>query len=130
MTWYDDPTGGDGFLIKKPVLCPLPCKRWGRLPITLAQWRRIAMTLIESERRWRWVHGVRYYTENKDMVPAGIAGWHLEPTVTTTSMYKLAAQGKMYIISVDSQEELERAQHSWPGQRLYPDIIDGFSLDD
>jgi len=130
VTWYDDPIDGDSFIIKKPVLCPLPCERWGRLPITLAQWRRIAMVMIESERRWRWVHAVRYYTDNKNMVPGGIAGWHLETTQPITSMTKLAAEGKGYIIDMRSQEERDQDTNAWTGRNLYLDIIAGFSLDD
>jgi hypothetical protein len=129
VTWYDD-GDGDAFIIKKPVLCPLPCNQWGRLPITLAQWRRIAMVLIESERRWRWVHAVRHYTDNNNMVPAGIAGWHLETTQAVTSMNKLAAEGKGYIIDMRSPEERDQDSNSWPGRNLYLDIIAGFSLDD
>ena len=63
VTWYENDSG-DGFIIKKPVLCPIPCDQWGRLPITLTQWRRLAMTLIESEQLWRWVHAVRHYLDD------------------------------------------------------------------
>jgi hypothetical protein len=129
VTWYDNHKG-DGFIIKKPVLCPLPCKQWGRLPITLAQWRRIAMTMIEAEQLWRWIHAVRQYTDDQEFMPTGIAGWHLEPTQAAVSYKKLAAEGKGYIIDMRSQDEREQDAEGWTGRNLYLDIIDGFSLED
>ena len=129
VTWYDNKQG-DGFIIKKPVLCPLPCERWGRLPITLAQWRLIAMSLIESEQLWRWVHAVRNYTEKPDFKPAGIAGWHFEPTQAVVSHKKLAEEGKGFIIDMRSQEERNQDAAGWTGQNLYLDITAGFSLED
>ena len=127
ITWYDN-SEGDGFIIKKPVLCPLPCDQWGRLPITLTQWRRLAMTLIESEQLWRWVHAVRHYTDDASFKPAGIAGWHMEPTQAVVNHKKLAAEGKGYIIDMRSQDEREQDVEGWPGQNIYLDIIGGFSL--
>ena len=129
ITWYDNHKG-DGFIIKKPVLCPIPCNQWGRLPITLTQWRRIAMTLIESEQLWRWVHSVRLYTNDNDYMPSGIAGWHLEPTQAVVSHKKLAEEGKGFIIDMRSQEEQQQDTEGWIGRNLYQDIIAGFSLDD
>lgn len=129
VTWYDTEQG-DGFIIKKPVLCPLPCPQWGRLPITLAQWRIIAMTLIEAEQLWRWIHAVRHYTSNDDYKPTGIAGWHMEPTMSAVSHKKLADEGKGFIIDMRSQGEREQDAEGWTGRNLYLDIIAGFSLDD
>lgn len=129
VTWYDNNKGG-GFIIKKPVLCPLPCDQWGRLPITLSQWRRIAMTMIEAEQLWRWVHAVRHYTDDEDYQPTGIAGWHLEPTQAAVSHKKLAAEGKGYIIDMRSQDEREQDAEGWTGRNSYLDIIAGFSLED
>jgi len=129
VTWYDNHKG-DGFIIKKPVLCPIPCDQWGRLPITLTQWRRIAMTMIEAEQLWRWVHAVRHYTEDSDYMPTGIAGWHLEPTQAAVSHKKLAEEGKGFIIDMRSQDEREQDAEGWTGRNLYLDIIAGFSLED
>lgn len=129
VTWYDNHKG-DGMIIKKPVLCPIPCKQWGRLPITLVQWRRIAMTLVESEQLWRWVHSVRLYNNDNDFMPSGIAGWHLEPTQVVVSHEKLAAAGKGYIIDMRSQDEQLQEAEGWIGRNLYRDIIAEFSLDD
>ena len=128
VTWYDN-DNGDGCIIKKPVLSPLPCDQWGRLPITLAQWRRTAMTLIESEQLWRWVHAVRQYHNDPTFKPTGIAGWHMEPTRAVVNHKQLAAEGKGYIIDMRSQEEREQDVIGWPGQNIYQDIIAGFSLD-
>ncbi len=129
VTWYDNHKG-DGFIIKKPVLCPISCKQWGRLPITLTQWRRIAMTMIEAEQLWRWVHAVRHYNDDQDFMPTGIAGWHMEPTQAVVSHKKLAEEGKGFIIDMRSQDEREQDTEGWTGRNLYLDIIDGFSLDD
>lgn len=129
ITWYDNGEG-EGFIIKKPVLCPLPCPQWGRLPITLAQWRRIAMTLIESEQLWRWVHSVRHYTDDAGFKPVGIAGWHMEPTQAAVSHKKLAEEGKGYIIDMRSEDERGQDAEGWIGRNLYLDIIAGFSLED
>lgn len=129
ITWYDNHKG-EGFIIKKPVLCPIPCKQWGRLPITLTQWRRIAMTLIEAEQLWRWLHAVRYYNNDNEFMPSGIAGWHLEPTQAVVSHKKLAAEGKGFIIDMRSQDEQQQDAEGWTGRNLYQDIIAGFSLDD
>ncbi len=129
ITWYDNGRG-DAFIIKKPILSPIPCKQWGRLPITLAQWRPIAMTLIESEQLWRWVHSVRHYTDDQEFTPTGIAGWHMEPAQAIVSHKKLAEQGKGFIIDMRSQDEKQMDADGWIGQNLYLDIIAGFSLDD
>ena len=129
VTWYDN-ADGDGFIIKKPVLSPIPCSQLGRLPITLTQWRRIAMTLVEAEQLWRWVHAVRHYTDNPTFKPAGIAGWHLEPTSPAVNHKKLAEEGKGFIIDMRSQDEREQDTEGWTGRNLYQDIIAGFSLED
>lgn len=129
VTWYDNDEGG-GFIIKKPVLSPIPCDTWGRLPITLTQWRRIAMTLIESDQLWRWTHSVRQYLDDNNFKPAGIAGWHMEPTQAIVSHRKLAEEGKGYIIDMRSTEEQLQDAEGWPGQNIYLDIIAGFSLAD
>ena len=128
VTWYTN-SNDDGYIIKKPVISPLPCPQWGRLPITLAQWRTIAMTLIESEQLWRWVHAVRYYTEDSTYQPTGIAGWHMEPTQPIVSHKKLAAEGKGFIMDMRSQGEREQDAEGWTGVTLYQDITAGFSLD-
>ena len=129
VTWYEN-ADGEGFIIKKPVLCPIPCSRWGRLPITLTQWRRIAMTLIEAEQLWRWVHAVRHYNDDPTFRPSGIAGWHMEPTKATVSHKKLAEEGKGFIIDMRSQDEQAQDAEGWTGRNLYLDIIAGFSPDD
>jgi len=127
ITWYDN-ADGEGFIIKKPVLCPLPCEQWGRLPITLAQWRPMALTLIEAEQLWRWVHSVRHYTGDDTYKPTGIAGWHIEEAHAITSSKKLAAEGKGYIIDMRSTEERLRDANGWNAMNIYQDIIAGFSL--
>ncbi len=129
ITWYDN-LKGSGFIVKKPVLCPIPCDQWGRLPITLAQWRPIAMTLIEAEQLWRWVHAVRHYTDDQDFQPTGIAGWHMEQTQAVVSHKKLAEEGKGFIIDMRSLDEREQDAEGWTGRNIYQDIIGGFSLDD
>lgn len=129
VTWYDNEEG-EGFIIKKPVLSPIPCDQWGRLPITLTQWRSIAMTLIESEQLWRWVHAVRHYTEDATYTPSGIAGWHMEPAQAAVSHKKLAEEGKGFIIDMRSQDEREQDSEGWIARNLYQDIIAGFSLAD
>lgn len=129
VSWYTN-EDEQSFIIKKPVLSPLPCEQWGRLPITLAQWRACAMTIIESEQLWRWLHAVRYYTDDDSFKPAGIAGWHLEPTQHTVSYQDLAKAGKGYLIDTRSIEERQQDAIGWPGQNIYLDITAGFSLSD
>lgn len=125
ITWYEN-SDNDGFIIKKPVLSPLPCDDWGRLPLTGAQWWVIAMTLIESEQLWRWTHAVREYTNDKSFEPVGIAGWYMEPTQHVVSHRKLADDGKGFYIDAGFNDEQKQDRDGWVGQNLYPDIIDAF----
>lgn len=127
ITWYQD-TNEDAFLIKKTILSPLPCDTWGRLPVTLAQWRRIAPVLIEAEARWRWVHAVRHYTDKPTMALSGVAGWHLDVSKSVTSMERLAKEGRGYIIDMRPEHEREQESERWIGASICLDIIAGFSL--
>lgn len=129
VTWYanDD---GHGFIIKKPVYCPLPCKQWGRLPITLTQWRIVAPMLIESGMLWQWVHAVRHYTDDPSYAPGQIVGWHLEPANAVTSFQKLKESGKGYCLDFRSDEEQQQDSDGWTGRNIYLDITSAFSLED
>lgn len=129
VTWYENAEGG-GFIIKKPVYCPLPCEQWGRLAITLKQWRVIAPMLIESGMLWQWVHAVRHYTTDDTFVPAKIVGWHLEPANAVTSIQRLKDSGDGTVLDFRSVEEQEQDADGWIGRVIYQDITSGFSLDD
>ena len=129
VTWYDNDEGA-GFLIKKPIYCPLPCVAWGRLPITLAQWHLIAPMLIESGMLWQWVHAVRNYTEDDSYKIGKIVGWHLETANAVTSIQKLSAAGHGYTLDFRSEEEQQKDADGWTGRNIYLDIIAGFSLVD
>lgn len=130
ITWYkDNDENGDAFIIKKPILSPLPCPTWGRLPITLAQWRRISLNLIHSEIYWRWTNAVRDYVQNQNMNIKGIVGWHLEPTQKVSSMDRLARDGKGYIIDMRPQADKEECEQ-WVGANICRDITAEFLQND
>lgn len=129
VSWYTNEQQ-QSFIIKKPVLSPLPCDQWGRLPATLRQWERVASTYVEAEQLWRWVHAVRQYTDDETFEPAGIAGWHMELAQQTVSFKDLAAAGKGYIIDTRSIEDRRQDSLGWVGANICLDITGAFSLDD
>ncbi len=65
------------FRIVERVACPIPCEKWGRFPLTVRQWRRIALPLILSECLWRFVHMVRDYTQDNRFNLYSVEGWYL-----------------------------------------------------
>lgn len=73
----------DFYMTRKNIFNPFPCPEWGALPLTLHQWRLIALTLIESRVYWQWEASVNHYVKLRDM-PAGyeyqyIVGWNMVP---------------------------------------------------
>lgn len=128
ITWYENEHDA-GFLIKKSVYCPLSCDRWGRLPITLKQWRIIAPMLIESSMHWQWVHAVRHYAEDPTFMCGNVVGWHLELTNAVTTVQKLKDSDDGYVLDFRSEEEQQQDAEGWTGRNIYLDIIEGFSLD-
>lgn len=106
------------YMLRKTIYSPFPCDRWGALPLTLHQWRIIALVLTETRARWQWEAALNEYASNNGL-PGGyrfayIAGWNLvenrppfnrhqphlvrvadnEPELWTgTIMYRLAITG-------------------------------------
>ena len=141
VTWYEaknvDPDAWHGgvFIMQKPIYCPLPCKTWGRLPVTHSQWRLIAPVLVEASLRWQWIHAVRKYfqdeTSAQDWQIGGVVGWFLDDTYAVTSTQKLVDAGKgSRINDMRSVEEQIQDAYGWNGTIIYQDVLDGFSLDD
>jgi hypothetical protein len=125
ITWYGN-DDDDHFIIKKPVYCPLPCERWTRLPITLAQWRRIAWTMAETHIRWSWVHAVRHYTGDKTFDYEGSAGWTMRRGHKIANHREMVANGNGIIIDGRSEGEQLMEGAMWKGQIIYQDITEGF----
>lgn len=77
---HDDLDNRD-YMLRKTVYSPFPCDRWGALPLTMHQWRIIALAISEARARWQWEAALNEYAE-KNGLPAGyrfayIAGWNL-----------------------------------------------------
>lgn len=69
------------YMLRKTLYSPFPCDKWGALPLTLHQWRIIALALTEARARWQWEAALNEYANNNGL-PAGyrfayIAGWNL-----------------------------------------------------
>lgn len=76
----------DFYMTRKNIFSPFPCPEWGYLPLTLHQWRQIALCLIESRVYWQWEAAVNHYAELREL-PAGytyqyIVGWNLVQCAT------------------------------------------------
>lgn len=128
ITWYVNQIEGE-FLLAKPVYSPLPCKEWGRLPLTLAQWRIIAPELILSTQLWQWLHAVRHYLTDDTFEVGGFMGWHLQECIKVKSLTELA-NGPGYLFKSESVQASEKAWEwqGWTAHIIYRHITDAFSL--
>lgn len=77
---HDDLVNRD-YMLRKTLYSPFPCETWGSLPLTLHQWRIIALVLSEVRARWQWEAALNDYA-SRNGLPAGyrfsyIAGWNL-----------------------------------------------------
>jgi len=127
VTYYVNATGGE-FLLAKGVFCPLPCKTWGKLPITLSQWKLIAGALIAQHELWQWVHAVRDYTEDDSFEVGGFMGWHLTETVKASNLADMKQSGNL--VDARSKDDQAKDATGWTGHIIYKHITDGFSLRD
>lgn len=127
VTYYVNATGGE-FLLAKGVFSPLPCNTWGRLPLTLSQWKLIAGALVVMHQLWQWVHAVRDYTNDDSFEVGGFMGWHLTETVKASNLADMKNSGNL----VDARSEDDQAKDAdgWIGHTIYKHIIDVFSLQD
>ena len=46
------------FMIRKSIYSPLPCPKWGRLPLSIHQWRIIAGPLVHAMALWQYTNAV------------------------------------------------------------------------
>lgn len=123
VTWYRNDSGGE-FLLAKNLYSPLPCERWGRLPLNLYQWRIIAPELIYSTQLWQWVHAVRHYLDDDTFEIGGFMGWHLQECNRVTSRDKLR-NGPGYLF--ESESEQARGEQEWIGRIICKHIIAAYS---
>lgn len=75
---------GVDYMLRKTIHCPFECPEWGSLPLTLHQWRIIALPLIASRVRWQWTQALRWYAEQRAVEPTDFTfsynvGWNLVP---------------------------------------------------
>jgi hypothetical protein len=111
-TWYESEDLEHNFFMVRYVFSPLPHPEWGRLPLTVRQWKIISLAMIGSRICWQWLPGLIDYTQNPgyEKGKQHIVGWHMEPTIKT------------------SQDEIEGITE-WTGQAILQQIISRFSLD-
>ena len=76
-SWYVNELGGH-FYVVKVIHSPLPCKEWGRLPLSRKMWNVIVLEMMCSHQLWQWIHAVREYTNDDSFQVGGIVGWHME----------------------------------------------------
>lgn len=75
----------DLYVTRKTIFSPFPCEEWGVLPLTLHQWRVIALPFIISRACWQWQAAVNWFAERHE-VPGGyvfqqVIGWNLEASI-------------------------------------------------
>lgn len=128
ISWYESEVTGKRMLISKKIFCPLPCSTWGKLPITLTQWRHIAPAMIDSYCLWKWVHAVRQYQDDDSIKLGGVMGWYLQPTQRVQSIKQLK-NGHGYFIDRRSEEDQKKDDEGWPGVLIYQDIIGAYLQD-
>lgn len=119
VTVYKSP-GIDGaqYMIRKTLYSPLPCEAWGSLPLTLAQWKIIAFTLIETRVRWQWERAVQDYTGLDTIKYAYTVGWNL------SECRKPFDPQQKHIIYMGEKYDEEPAV--WTGNIIYKLGINGF----
>lgn len=123
VTWYKNAINGE-FLLAKPVYSPLPCSEWGRLPLTLTQWRLVAPQLIGSMQLWQWLHAVRHYLSDETFEIGGFMGWHFSETQKTVNLSKIGG----YLFDARDEEDQAKDATGWTGHIIYKHITDEFSL--
>lgn len=130
ITWYKNQIDGE-FLLAKPIYSPLPCKQWGRLPLTLAQWRIVAPELILSAQLWQWLHAVRHYLGDDTFQLGGFMGWHQQECKRVHSLDELR-NGQGYFFNNESaQASLDAGDwQEWIGHTIYKHITAEFSQRD
>lgn len=93
VTTYVDRIG-DGinaheYMLRKTVFSPFPCETWGRLPLTLHQWKVIAWNLVYSRALWQWEAALNEYAERNGLKLhnrfelEGLVGWNMVTTKRT-----------------------------------------------
>lgn len=128
ISWYESEASGKRMLISKKIFSPLPCETWGKLPITITQWRKVATVMIDSHCLWKWVHAVREYQSDNTIKLGGVMGWYLQPTQRVRTMDELK-NGSGYFIDGRSEEDQQKDKEGWPGVNIYQDIIGAYSQD-
>jgi len=125
ISWYrglDEYDDMREMLIVKPIYSPLPCRKWGALPLTFSQWCKVAKTLSVAHMRHQWLQAVRFYTDNDTMQVGGCGGW----TIKLSNRVKSHEQMKQEGTFLYSGDQVER-QEPWIGHIIYSDIIEQYS---
>lgn len=87
--WYGDVC--QEYMVRKALFSPFYCPEWGALPLTMTQWRIIALALIDTRVRWQWEEAVNVYAE-RNGIPIhdrfrflSCVGWNLAAPAKTPS---------------------------------------------
>lgn len=123
VTWYENDQGGE-FLIGRNVFSPLPCSEWGCLPLTLAQWRIIALSMVASRQHWQWLPAVQHYFDDSSFRVGGFMGWTLQRCAKIDNVE--AAPG--YFFKSESRQASEDSGdfNGWTGITICRKIIDEY----
>lgn len=115
--------------LQKGIHCPLPCERWGRLPITLAQWAILADSAIVQHLFWQWLPALHLALSDDSWQLHKVCGWYLTDTAFASSYAAMKASTTGHLIDMRSSEEQLKDEHGWIGHNIYRHITSGFSLD-
>ena len=76
-TWYTNNIDRN-FYVVKTIHSPIPCSKWGRMPLSRKFWNVVVLELMNAHQQWQWIHAVREWTDDDTFQPVGIVGWHME----------------------------------------------------